>query len=261
MTYTNVFLKERPWVYFSSESTAGRTTRSLYMKQTIHSNATTITTKVIRMEPFNNHRFMKWIHLMLENAASMDFYTKNMHSATYQCGMQPAPAHESHREEAHHTQNILWRDPTRPHGFAVCEMCTVCSSHWKTNCEKRERHSLLCRKPLRPLISAAPGDSSARWSNAWGVVTEYWWWRRKWGENEATRDGRDSQHLSVSPLQIRMWRDLIMRTVCCDSCVSAAPSRCVSHLLMRRTVNRVPPDTERAMAADGVETPGGVYLP
>lgn len=33
-----------------------------------------------------------------------------------------------------------------------------------------------------------------------------------------------------------------------------------SYLLMRRMVNTVPPDTNKAMAAEGVETPGGVYL-
>lgn len=33
-----------------------------------------------------------------------------------------------------------------------------------------------------------------------------------------------------------------------------------SYLLMRRMVNTVPPDTEKAMAAEQVEMPGGVYL-
>lgn len=33
-----------------------------------------------------------------------------------------------------------------------------------------------------------------------------------------------------------------------------------SYLLIRRMANRAPPDTEKAMAADRVETPGRVYL-
>lgn len=61
---------------------------------------------------------------------------------------------------------------------------------------------------------------------------------------------------------------MIMLPSCKGSFAVAEPSRCElllalcqsSYLLMRRMVNRAPPDTEKAMAADRVEMPGRVYL-
>lgn len=65
-------------------------------------------------------------------------------------------------------------------------------------------------------------------------------------------------------LQIRIWHDLtscLIKKVCGYRSQQLCVSICRrSYLQMRRTVNTVPPDTDRAMAAEGVETPGGLYL-